>query len=95
MNIPTKIDKRTFTRLSKQNYKYLLGMIADQNHDLLIEAKYMDDYDPDNKYMVVTADEYKETVDSYHKEVKHAFKDFKRDKVKLNKAYAKYVATKK
>jgi len=90
MKIPSKIDKRTFTRLSKQNYKYLTGEIADQHSDLMIEAAIFNDYPH-----VVDDVIYLETIAVYNKSVKQAFKEFKRDKKKLLAAHAKFNASKK
>lgn len=96
MKIPSKITKREHTTLSKKNFKYLMGTIADVNHDLLIVANYLnDDWDPNNKYMDEFADEYKDTSSFWQKETKVAFREFKRDKIKIDKAYAKYLETKK
>ena len=96
MKIPTKITKREHATLSKKNFKYLLGTIADVNVDLLIEANVLNEHwDPTNKYQDKSADEYKDTVSFWQKETKVAFREFKRDKIKIDKAYAKYLETKK
>lgn len=44
--------------------------------------------------MAESANENQDTVNFWHKETKKAFRDFKRDKIKIDKAYAKYLETK-
>ena len=95
MKIPSKITKLQHTTMSKKNFKYLTNHIADVNGDLLLEANWLnEDWDPNNKHMDNTANENKDTVEFWHKETKVAFREFKRDKIKIDKAYAKYLETK-
>ncbi len=96
MKIPSKITKREHTTLSKKNFKCLMGVIADVNNDLLLEANFLnDDWDPNNKFMDKMANENKDTVNFWHKETKVAFREFKRDKIKIDKAYKNYLDSKK
>lgn len=88
--IPSKIDKRTHTKLSKQNAKYLLQEIESTLYDLKLEAEWViDNWDTDNKFMDKMSNEHVDTINSWNKDVKLAFREFKRDKIKLNKALLK------
>lgn len=96
MKIASKIDKRTFTKLSKKNFKCLTQEIESQCSDLLLEASWLrDDWDPDNKYMEDAAEDHKETIASWHKDIKAEFRAFKSDTKKLIAAHAKFNAAKK
>ena len=90
MKIASKIDKRTHTRLSKTNAKYLIQEIENALHDLKIEAEILiDDWNPENKFMDEMSKRHIDTINSYQKEIKLAFREFKRDKIKLNNALLK------
>lgn len=92
MKIPTKIDKRKFNSLSKTNLKELKGIIEDTNGDLHIEADWLaNDWDPDNKFMKELSEEHKETTEYWQKEVKAAFRKFRSNKIKIVRAYKKYL----
>ena len=96
MKIPSKITKRQHTTLSKKNFSYLLGIISDVNHDLLVEANFLnEDWNPNNKFMDGMANENKDTVNFWHKEAKVAFREFKKTKIKIDKAYAKTLESNK
>lgn len=92
MKIPNKINKRQYNSLSKKNFKYLTEEIVSVQHDLMIEANWLnDDWDIDNKYMKESADENKDTIKFWHRETKIAFREFKSNKVKIERAYVKYL----
>ena len=93
MKIPNKINRATYTKLNKQNLKSLLDEINSQHHDLLLEANWLSDrWLPDNKFHDDMAEEHKNTLASWHKDVKAEFRLFKADRVKIQKAYDKFVA---
>jgi len=90
MKIPHKIDKRTHTRLSKLNAKYLNDELFNVNHDLKIEIDFLvNHWNIENRFMNKEAEEHKDTVKFWHKEMNTAFKQFKRDKIKIDKALAR------
>jgi len=84
MLIPTKITKRQATALHKKNMKYLMDDITGQHGDILLEAAAFKDDDRDSKIQLA---EMRTTLDYWHKEVKKGFKDFVRDKARIEKAY--------
>lgn len=81
-----KITKRQHTALTKKNNKMLADTIAGFTHDMTVEAEYMAKWDPENKYQDETANEYKETVSYWAKELKAAFREYKTRKKELLKA---------
>ena len=92
MKIPSKIDKRTFTKLNKQNLKCLVGEIEGQYNDLLQEAKWLNEsWLPENKFHDDMAEEHKSTLASWHKDVKAEFRLFKADRKKIRAAHAKFL----
>jgi hypothetical protein len=96
MKIPSKIDKRQYNVLSKRNFKYLKEEINNVHHDLMIEANFLnDDWNPNNQYMEKLANENKDTIEHWQKETKKAFREFKSAKVKIERAYQKYLDSKK
>lgn len=88
--IPSKIDKRTHTKLSKLNAKYLRQEIESTLSDLMIEADWLvDDWNTENKFMDEMSKEYVKTISYWQRDVKVAFREFKRDKIKLDRALLK------
>lgn len=82
--------------MSKKNFKWLVGTISDVNNDLMVEANFLNDnWDVNNKYMEKSANENKDTIAFWHKDTKVAFREFKSDKVKIERAYAKYIESEK
>ena len=90
MKIASRIDKRTHTKLSKLNAKYLRQEIESTLSDLMLEANFLiENWDPENKFMDSMSEEHVDTIKSWQKDVKLAFREFKRDKIKLDKALSK------
>jgi hypothetical protein len=90
MSIPHKITKRQFTALNKKNMKYLKGMIADANNDYLIEADAAWNVNSElhnGIHHVRNLNEAIDTVNSYAKELRAAFRDYAKDKIRIQKAY--------
>ena len=83
-----KITKRQHTALTKKNDKMLADVIAGFNHDMLEEAKWLKEWDPQNTNKAIDdlANEYKETTAYWAKELKAAFRDYKTTKKNLQKA---------
>lgn len=98
MKIATKIDKPTYTRLNKLNLKYLMGDIDGQQGDLTIEANYLaEDWKPlgsGNPGIDKLSEEWLTTLNGWHKDVKANFKSYKRDAIKIQKAYDRFLEAK-
>ena len=93
MKIPNKITKAQHTALSKKNYKFLTDEINSQQSDLLVEAAWLSkSWLPDNKFHDKESEEHKITISYWNKEVKASFREFKRDRVKIDAAYARTVS---
>lgn len=96
MKIPSKIDKKTHTKLSKQNAKYLTQEIGSSLDDTKLEAEWLiNNWDSSNKYMDNMAKEPESTIKSWSKDMIIAFREFKRDKIKIDKAYLRFIESKK
>jgi len=84
MKIPFKITKAQATALHKKNYKYLTDEINGQHGDLMVEA---DCCKSDTRELQVTFAEVLETMKSWTKDVKVAFRDYLKDKAKIEKSF--------